>query len=163
MVLVYFDSPTIEESELLETDFHFHPLAIEDCYHLLQRPKLDHYEDIHFFVLHAINQKTLQAKEVDLFLGRNFLVSFHLHKCREVDEAWNTIIEHKAIPQKGPIYVGYVIMDKLVDNYFPSLYQIEDQLNEIESKVRSESVGTLMDTIIDIRSKARSYEKQLYL
>lgn len=156
---VDFDSPTIEESELLETHFHFHPLAIEDCYHLLQRPKLDHYEDIHFFVLHAINQKTLQAKEVDLFLGRNFLVSFHLHKCREVDEAWNTIIEHKAIPQKGPIYVGYVIMDKLVDNYFPSLYQIEDQLNEIESKVRSESVGTLMDTIIDIRSSLLKLRK----
>lgn len=44
-------------------------LAIEDCLHLQQRPKLDHYENHHFFVLHAIDQQILQPKEIGLFLG----------------------------------------------------------------------------------------------
>ncbi len=43
-------------------------------------------------------------------------------------------------------------MDKLVDNYFPTLYQIEDQLNEIESNVNNESVEKLMEAVFDIRS-----------
>lgn len=46
---VDFNDPTEEEAKLLESHFHFHPLAVEDCFHLLQRPKLDHYEDVHFF------------------------------------------------------------------------------------------------------------------
>lgn len=149
---VDFNTPTDEEIKLLETHFRFHPLAIEDCLHLLQRPKLDHYEDNNFFVLHAINQKTLQAEEIDLFIGRNFVVSFHLHKSREVDNAWSRIIKHENIAEKGHIYAAYTIMDNLVDNYFPSLYQIEDQLNEIESNVNNESVEKLMDDVFDIRS-----------
>lgn len=156
---VDFNSPTEEESKLLESHFHFHPLAIEDCFHLLQRPKLDHYDDDHFFVLHAINQQTLQSEEIDLFLGSNFVVSFHLYNCREVDEAWNRISEHKDLSEIGHIYVAYTIMDKLVDNYFPTLYQIEDQLNEIESNVKNESVEKLMDSIFNIRSSLLKLRK----
>lgn len=149
---VDFNSPTEEETKLLKTHFHFHHLAIEDCLHFLQRPKLDHYDDDHFFVLHAINQKTLQAEEIDLFIGKNFVVSFHLLDSIEVDEAWSRFIEHKCLSEKDHIYVAYTIMDKLVDNYFPTLYQIEDQLNEIESNDINESVEKLMDAIFDIRS-----------
>ncbi|UFJ40843.1 magnesium/cobalt transporter CorA [Brevibacillus humidisoli] len=156
---VDFDSPTEEEARLLESHFHFHPLAIEDCFHLLQRPKLDHYDDHHFFVLHAINPKTLQAEEIDLFLGPNFVVSFHLNHCPEVDEAWNQIMAHKTLSEISHIYVAYTIMDKLVDHYFPTLYQIEDHLNEIESNIKNETVEKLMDTIFDIRSDLLTLRK----
>ncbi|MBC8060473.1 MAG: magnesium and cobalt transport protein CorA, partial [Clostridiaceae bacterium] len=54
---VDFDSPTSEEAELLNTHFHFHQLAIEDCLDDLQRAKLDYYEDYSFFVLHALSEK----------------------------------------------------------------------------------------------------------
>jgi magnesium transporter len=59
---VDFNDPTEEEGLLLDSHFHFHPLTIEDCTHYLQRPKLDYYEDYHFFVVHAMNQKTLQPE-----------------------------------------------------------------------------------------------------
>jgi magnesium transporter len=45
---VDFDQPTDVEVALLSTFFHFHPLAIEDCLHRLQRPKVDYYMDIIF-------------------------------------------------------------------------------------------------------------------
>jgi magnesium transporter len=37
---VDFNCPIEEEAKFLESHFHFHPLAIEDCLHFLQRPKL---------------------------------------------------------------------------------------------------------------------------
>jgi magnesium transporter len=150
---VDFDVPSEEESKLLEEHFHFHPLAVEDCFHLLQRPKLDHYEDVHFFVMHAINPKTLAAEEVDLFLGGNFVVTFHLNHSREIEDAWSRILEQKKGVDKGHFYASYLVMDKLVDQYFPSVYQIEDQLNEIENNVDSESTRALMEDIFEIRSK----------
>ena len=54
---VDLDRPAEEETALLASHFRFHPLAIEDCLHLSQRAKLDHYGDVHFFVLHAIRRR----------------------------------------------------------------------------------------------------------
>lgn len=43
-----FNQPPEEEALLLKSHFHFHPLSIEDCFHHLQRPKLDQYEQYLF-------------------------------------------------------------------------------------------------------------------
>src|SRR5690606_2950021 len=51
---VDFDQPDDEEASLLRTLFKFHPLALEDCFSRLQRPKLDHYDGYTFFALHSI-------------------------------------------------------------------------------------------------------------
>lgn len=45
---VDFNMPSDEEIEALDNYFHFHLLAIEDCIHRLQRPKLDYYEHFTF-------------------------------------------------------------------------------------------------------------------
>lgn len=70
-----------------------------------------------------------------------------------MEDAWAKISGQNKGVDQGPIYAAYLIMDKLVDQYFPSVYQIEDQLNDIENKVRSESIQALMDDIFEIRSK----------
>lgn len=156
---VDFNEPTEEEAMLLERHFHFHPLAIEDCFHLLQRPKLDHYDDVHFFVLHAINPITLDAEEVDLFLGKNFVVTFHLQPSSEIDEAWKRITGQPDLLEKGQLYAAYLVMDKLVDQYFPAVYQLEDQLSESESARKS--IQALMDDIFEIRAKLLKLRKTI--
>lgn len=150
---VDFNAPGEQEAKLLEEHFHFHPLAVEDCFHLLQRPKLDHYEDVHFFVMHAINSKTLAAEEVDLFLGKNYIVTFHFNPSREIEDAWSRISKQNPSIEKGHLYASYLVMDKLVDQYFPSVYQIEEELNDIENNVNTESIQAVMNDIFEIRSK----------
>jgi magnesium transporter len=59
---VDFDCPTDDESNLLESFFNFHPLAIEDCFHHLQRPKIDRYDDYNFLVVHALKQEDLSPQ-----------------------------------------------------------------------------------------------------
>ncbi|MGG1517425.1 magnesium/cobalt transporter CorA [Paenibacillus oryzisoli] len=150
---VDFDSPSDEEALLLRDHFHFHPLAIEDCFHLLQRPKMDHYGDMHFFVMHAIDPRTLEAEEVDVFLSNRFIVTFHKISSREIEDAWSRISQQEALRKEGPIYALYLILDNHVDQYFPCVYQLEDQLDEIESIMEAESVDTLMRDMFEIRSK----------
>lgn len=156
---VDFDAPSEEEANLLDSHFHFHHLAIEDCFQLLQRPKLDHYEDFHFFILHAINQQSVQAEEMNLFLGQHFVVTFHLKPCKEIEEVWARFLEFDNMANKGPIDVLYSILDKLVDNYFPSLYQIEDYLNELDSNTKNKSIETLVDEVFDVRSSLLKLRK----
>jgi magnesium transporter len=149
---VDFDCPSEEETELLDSYFHFHPLAIEDCLHLLQRPKVDHYADTHFFVIHGIDVDTLKAQEINFFLGPRGIVTFHLQPSGEIEEVWRRMQDSSIYRKKDHHYVAYMIMDKLVDNYFPTLYRIEDQMNDLESREESEKLQTLIDEIYDIRS-----------
>ncbi|WP_042200883.1 magnesium/cobalt transporter CorA [Paenibacillus camerounensis] len=151
-----FNAPTAEETRLLDSYFHFHPLAIEDCMHTLQRPKLDYYEDVQFFVLHALNEQTLEAEEIDLFLSPGFLVSYHHQQKPEMDEAWALVqaeIHSRKNWSGGPVAAAYTVMDKLVDRYFPSLYNLEDELADLEGMGEKESVEELMSQVFKVRSR----------
>lgn len=151
-----FISPTEEESALLADYFHFHPLAIEDCLHVLQRPKLDYYEDVQFMVLHAIRSEEEEPHEVDIFLGSNLLVTFHHEELTEIDQAWERIgqqAEERTVWSKAPIAAAYTVMDKLVDGYFPVLFAIEDELAELEGRSGKAPMEELVNQVFLIRSR----------
>lgn len=156
---VDFDTPTEEEALLLKTHFNFHPLAIEDCLHFLQRPKLDYYDGYDFFVLHTLNQSSLAPEEVDVFVGHNFIVTFHLLPSNEIGLVRQRVMADKNSINKGIMYIFYLIMDKIVDEYFPSVYQIEDDLNEIETKKRNQD---LIEHVYEIRSQLLKLRRTIF-
>lgn len=158
---VDFAQPTEDECKQLESYFHFHPLAIEDCYHRIQRPKLDHYDDVHFFVFQTIKPPTLEAQEINLFLTDNVIVSFHHQPSIEIDEAWRKVSEQHRLRAQGKIYAFYVIIDKIVDQFFPSVYQLEEQLHDIEDRGIEVSMDKLIDEIFDIRTKLLKIRKTI--
>lgn len=147
-----FDCPNESESALLDTHFHFHHLAIEDCLYFLQRPKLDFYDNYNFFVLHALNNNELTPHEVDVFVGSNFIVSYHKTHLGEIEEVWLKFNASENTLFDGSMYIFYKILDKLVDHYFPAVYKLEDQINMIDDNVKGASLRKLLDKIFEIRS-----------
>ncbi|BBH22794.1 putative metal ion transporter YfjQ [Paenibacillus baekrokdamisoli] len=159
---VDFCQPTAEESKLLDSHFHFHPLAIEDCLMYLQRPKMDHYEaDVHFLVLHALDQKTLQTDEIDLFIGHNFIVTYHAKPHTEIDQAWKKVLLKPHFEIHGNLHAAYVVMDELVDYYFPTVQAIEDQLLDLETGSHNEVVQDKLSEVFDIRNKLHKLRKTI--
>ncbi|HEU5140599.1 MAG TPA: magnesium/cobalt transporter CorA, partial [Bacillales bacterium] len=120
--------------------------------HLLQRPKVDFYDGYSFFVLHALDQRTLSAMEMDLFVGSNFIVSFHFDSLKEVDDVWRNELNEEELGSHGPYDVAHLLMDNLVDAYFAPVYQIEDELNEMENNTRGQPMRVLMDQLFETRS-----------
>lgn len=123
---VDFDTPTKSEAALLDSYFHFHPLAIEDCLYLLQRPKLDHYDDYSFFVFQALDEENLVPIELDLFLGKNFVVTYHHTHLTQIDEVMIQLKKSEKKLAEGSIAVCYEVLNKIVDYYFPLAYQLEE-------------------------------------
>jgi len=159
---VDFDRPTNEEKLLLTLFFRFHPLAVEDCLNRLQRPKLDYYDDFSFFVLHSICPDDMEAEELDLFLGKNFVVTFHIQHLREMEDARARILRNPEKFEYGPKLVAYQIIDQVVDEYFPILHKIEDQLNDIEENLSPTTVHLSMDYVFDVRSDLLRLRKTIY-
>ncbi|MEM1504934.1 magnesium/cobalt transporter CorA [Domibacillus sp. 8LH] len=149
---VDFNMPTKEEILLLSSHFQFHPLAIEDCVHFLQRPKLEYYENLSFLVIHALNKKTLEAHEVDLFMGENFIVSFHFQDLKEMNAVWEMFEKATDVNRFRPVEIGYKIMDKIVDSFFPMVQELEDYLLSVENYYGSKNAtDTLINKVFGVR------------
>jgi len=146
-----FEQPSTDEIEFLRNPLQFHPLAIEDCIHHLQRPKLDHYEGYTFFVVQALNQQTITREEVDFFLNEKYAVTFHHQPSSEIDEVWRRLVLSSSVDKWDPAHVFYQVLDKLVDNYFPPVYQIEDTLNEIDENSKARTMEELLEDLFDTR------------
>jgi magnesium transporter len=146
-----FFNPDEKEIELLRNPLNFHPLAIEDCIFTLQRPKLDYYGDYNFFVIQAINQKTVTREEINLFLCEKYAVTFHHKPSIEIDEVFHRFSSGADIKKWDPSHVLYYVLDKMVDNYFPVVYQIEDTLSEIDENSKGRSMEALLEDLFNTR------------
>jgi magnesium transporter len=146
-----FHQPSQSEIEVLNSPLQFHPLAIEDCIFTLQRPKLDYYEDYTFFVTQALNPTTITKEEIDFFLAENFIVTFHHQPSPEIDEVWNRFSLSTKVKKWHPSQVLYHVLDKMVDNYFPLVYQVEDTLNELDENSKGRSMEALLEDLFDTR------------
>ncbi|MCP3763578.1 magnesium/cobalt transporter CorA [Domibacillus sp. A3M-37] len=147
---VDLDQPTNEETMILQDFFAFHPLAIEDCLQFIQRPKLDYYDNHSFMIIQSVNLKTLDPEEIDIFWCANFIVTFHHKKSVEVDTVWERLLDAKKIKSLNPVQILYHLLDKVVDYFFPSVYQIEDSLIQLEAE-DADQLKT--DDLFDIRKE----------
>lgn len=150
---VDFAEPTEYETKLLETYFQFHPLAIEDCMHDLQRPKLDYYEDHAFFVIHSLEELSLTKKEIDIFLGNNFIVTYHKQQSTYTQSVEDLLKRENNKGLFDEYYVFYQLLDFVVDQYFPIVYAIEDHINEIENNTNKLSMEELLEHLFDRRGE----------
>lgn len=144
---VDLDNPTDEEiKSILEGVFQFHPLAIDDCVAPSDLPKIEDYEDYLFIVTHAVDfsrKEKFATTEVDLFLGKDFLVSFHRKPLRSVDALREKLVKATSPGPRGPDRLVHSMLDLMVDKFWPVLDELRGELEEIEEsvlgKVSSES------------------------
>jgi magnesium transporter len=125
---------------LLGERFGFHPLALEDCAHADQRPKAEEYGD-HLFVVTQSFQcpdddlDELRWHELHAFLGNNYLVTVHEQPIPALEQVWRRLELEREPFAKGLDFVYYLLVDRLVDDNFPILDRIADQLEQIEDAV----------------------------
>ncbi|MFZ7131600.1 MAG: magnesium/cobalt transporter CorA [Eubacteriales bacterium] len=166
---VDFNQPSEEEIALLHDTFHFHPLAVEDCIHFLQRPKVDFYDHYYFFVYHTLHQNRETTIEINVFLGENYIVSFHAEKdIFEIQEVKREILSAPLTWEKVNVYISYQILDKIVDQFFPIVHGIEDQLDEFNltmkglSKKDIEKLFAIRSDLLRLRRTITSMRDLVY-
>src|SRR3954462_456894 len=106
LLWVDLESPTEEETKfILETVFQFHPLAIEDCVAPNSLPKVEDYEDYLFIVTHAVDfsrTEKFNTTELDLFLGRDYIVTYHTAPMRSVTALIDRTAKQIGTGPRGP-------------------------------------------------------------
>jgi magnesium transporter len=134
---VDIDNPDCEEIKLLSDVFKFHHLAIEDCIHRKQRPKIENYGDNYFIIIKAFKcrKKQFHYSELFLFLGKDYLVSLHWENVKVIDDLYLRASDSVHIFSKGIDFILYNLFDEVIDDYFPLTDSIGDEIDNLEERI----------------------------
>lgn len=158
--------PTHEETKYLSEHFEFHPLALEDCLSEIQRSKVDEYDDYIFLVLHFPryykNDQRLSSEEVDIFLGKNYLITLHEGELKPLVSLFRACSDQEEVRKRfmsqGSGILLYEITRRLFNYCFPMLDKIATNLGTLErgifksrSRIMLEEISRLKLEIIGFR------------
>jgi len=163
---VDLENPHSEEAKLvLENVFHFHPLSIEDCLQASPSPKVEEYtprpEDKFasylFIVIHAVDYSrkncVFATEELNFFLGKNFLVTYHEAPLRSVSQTEEQAVKGTMQIARAPDRVAHTLLDSIVENYKPALDELSLEIAELEQQALQNPTKETLNKILQIKKE----------
>lgn len=129
--------PTKEMLDRIQREFGLHELAIEDAHRAHQRPKLEAYGDSMFIVLRTVQMidRRIELGETHFFLGPNFIISIRHGSSLPYTSVRARCESTPQLLRKGPGFALYAVMDSIVDQYFPIIDYLEEEVETLEEKI----------------------------
>jgi magnesium transporter len=149
--------PTSQDFEDLAEEFGFHHLSIEDCRNEHQRPKVEEYPGYYFLVLYEAQlagpSDRLELRELNIFLGKNYLVTVHSRPIRAIETARRLWSEWEDRSDQGAGLLAYLLIDAIVDDYLPLLDLVSERMDELEDSIFGEWRAEVIEEIFGIKKK----------
>ncbi len=147
-----------EAKDILLNIFNFHKLTVEDCIETRNQPKVEAFEKYFYFIVHGIrpgetNSANFTTKELDGYLGENFVVTFHIEKFRSIKVVKEQVRSSTFVCQRGAAYLLHHILDELVDLYMPIVDDFDRAINSLEERVfdMKRSTNAILGEIMVLR------------
>jgi magnesium transporter len=163
---VDLEKPLAEETKfVLEDVFHFHPLSIEDCVTVSPSPKIEEYvpkeEDRFapylFIVIHAVDYSrkdgVFATSELNFFLGKNFLVTYHDVPLRSVTSTEDRCLKSTVHIARAPDRVAHTLLDSIVENYKPALEELALEIAELEQDALQNPTKKTLNKILQVKKE----------
>ncbi len=163
---VDLEKPTPEEAKFVLDDvFHFHPLSIEDCVAVSPWPKVEEYSpkendrfaEYLFLVIHAVDYSrkdgVFATSELNFFLGKNFLVTYHEVPLRSIQSTEERCLKGTMHVARAPDRVAHTLLDALVENYKPALDELSLEISEVEQQALQNPSKETLNKILQIKKE----------
>lgn len=130
-----------EEVERICATYDIHPLLVEDILSTGQSAKMDEIGDTIYCLLPMIYYNTdtghVEAEQVSLVLGKDFLLTFQEDKTRDVfgPVRDKLRIEGSKVRQGNASYLCYSLVDVIVDSYFGVLEKMNERIDRLEDSI----------------------------
>ena len=144
-----------------------HALSIEDCFDDNQIPKIDDFPDNTFILFNTFqyDRGVLDVGEINLFLGKHFLVSIsHVDSSHRsyLDEVERIVERGIEETRQGPSYLMHLILDHVVDQKFVAIEALEDELDHVEGALIADPASFRPAELIRFRRYLLRLRKSLF-
>ena len=165
---VDIDSTNRHQLAVMEKIFNFHPLSIEDSVNPVSRVKVEEYPDYLFIVVRVVrfcestpDPYDLETFNLNLFIGRNFLVTVHGEPSPSVAAVENLVVRNPDMLDRGPARLGHMILDTAIDAYFPIVDQLDDFIDSLEARVFGKFDDDVLHEIFTVKRMVISLRRYL--
>lgn len=160
-------NPEREEINQLVDLIGIHPLSVEDCFDEKQVPKIEHFQTNTFIIFNAFrySESTLLTDEVNIFIGRNFLVTVSGHNSegrRPLKNIEDVIEKDSPSLRTGPAYLLHRVLDYLVDQKYDAFDTMEDELEWAEESLLEDVSSFQPVNLISLRKSLMALRKGLF-
>jgi magnesium transporter len=136
---VDMEAPTLDDDNVLLNIFKFHPLTVEDCRANRHHPKVEEFPDYLYYILHGVrtdaSPERFNTIELDGFLSRNYVVTYHHEPLRSVDVVKQRVRSSPIACQRGSAYLLHQIIDQIVDDYQPVMDDFDERISQLEDDI----------------------------
>ncbi len=150
------NTPPEEDEPILRETFGFHPLAIDDALQESHVPKLDDWGEFLYIVLHAVifnqeNDGDIDTLELDVFLGKNYMVTHHDKQISAVEKVWSSIQRDDRPLKSGVDRLLYKLVDEVAASYMPVVEEIDEAVDQVEDQVFSNPDPHVLEQIFKLK------------
>jgi magnesium transporter len=149
-------TPPEEDEPILREVFGFHPLAVDDALQESHVPKIDDWNEYLYIVLHAVafdraNGGHVDTLELDVFLGRNYMVTHHDQSITAVERVWTSCHRDERMWKNGVDHILYRLTDEVVASYMPVVEDIDLAVDQAEDEVFGHPTPDVVETIFTLK------------
>ena len=131
--------PTQAEFDMVVGELNFHPLAVEDAINAKQRPKIEDYEGLTFFVLKTVffdeAQQEITTGELLCFIAEHFIVIVRHGAGHPLATVRHDLEMKPELLRLGPFAVLHAVADRVIDGYTTIATLLEREVVKVENKV----------------------------
>jgi magnesium transporter len=148
--------------------FNLHPLLLEDVVNVPQRPKLEDYNNQLLLISHMVRLKEdesgFDTEQVSFVLGKRYLLTFQEEELQDCFEMVRDRIRTSQgrVRQSGSDYLTYLLLDSIIDGYFPVVEHYEDRIEVLEDAIISNPDRQTMEEIYDIRRELLALRRLIW-
>lgn len=149
-------TPYGESEQILLDLFGFHPLAVSDALDEIHVPRVDDWGDYLYLVLHNIrfdplDEEPLKTDELDVFLGKHFLVTYQNISIPIVERVRNLLERDSRFLQRGADHLFYKLADDLIADTMPVVDQMDDEIDTLEDRMFQSTNQELLERIFTLK------------
>jgi magnesium transporter len=156
--LVWVDlvSATAEELAAMGEEFEVHELALASAAAgSKQRPRVEEFEGQVLLIAYASKPvaegQPVDLHELDVIAGHNFVLTFHGGAPIDAQVVARRITARPELAKHGAGFLLYVVLDELVDTFFPTLDRIGERIEDLEEIVFEATAGDVQSQIFALR------------
>lgn len=160
-VWIGLSEPTEAEFNHVVGELKFHPLAVEDAISAKQRPKIEDYNGLTFFVIKTVFYDELKSEittgELLCFIDKHFIVIVRHGSGSPLTTVRHDFEQHPAQVKLGPFAVLHAVVDRVIDGYTTIATELENDVINIESKVFGGNRKTYSQEIYFLKREVIEY------
>jgi magnesium transporter len=156
--LVWVDliSATPKELAAMGEEFQLHPMALASCASgAKQRPRVEEYEGQVLLIVYAskpvAEDQPVDLHQLVLIAGQNLLLTFHGGAPIDAAAVARRVTARPELAKHGSGFLLYVVLDEVVDTYFPTLDRIGERIEDLEESVFEATAGDVQSQIFSLR------------